>query len=143
MQLTEQLINCPLNPQTDRPTVKAWRMNKKHIESLEDQLQRASHESGDTQARGRSKGLLKVVQAGARNKTLRGQEDQGVLAQLCHILGLEDGAQLPAAVKSMSHALNALPKLEAFVKDVCAFLARHMLPYGQHLSPEEACRRYV
>lgn len=85
----------------------------------------------------------KVAAATAMNNKLKGGNKKEILAEICRVLDLSvsDSAQAKHAIARMAEAIAVIPPLEAFVKDVCGFLARSTLPHGQHLSPEEALRR--
>lgn len=69
------------------------------------------------------------------------EELRALVGAVCRVLELAGPAQVLPAVEAMRAAMEAIPPLEAFVKDVCAFLARETLPGGAHLSPEEALGR--
>src|SRR6056297_1544021 len=68
-------------------------------------------------------------------------QQEKALSEICRLLQVQELAQVVPAVARMGEAMAAIPLLETFVKNVCGFLARSMLPNGQHLSPEEALRR--
>ncbi len=69
------------------------------------------------------------------------EELRALVGAVCRVLELSGPGQVLPAVEAMRAAMEAIPPLEAFVKDACAFLARETLPGGVHLSPEEALRR--
>lgn len=127
-KLKEDLKSCP--------TAKAWKASQKQVEGL----QKAVREDAVAAA---AAAASMGSSTARRNSTGRSSSSstKEMVGELCRLLELSDPAQIGPAVARLTEAMAAIPSLEAFVKDVCGFLARATLPHGQHLSPKEALRR--